>query len=110
MLSQLSGDESKAIASRNAIEGLTPDLPFSSSDKALRVTPRPFAASVTGMHSGSRHSSRITSPGCGGLCIVIGTSSVIIDIIDPRLFDVDSFRLHRRNLTGRSVPALGTAL
>jgi hypothetical protein len=47
MLSQLSGEVSNAIASRNAIEGLTPDLPLSSSDKALRVTPRPLAEAVT---------------------------------------------------------------
>src|ERR1700692_582959 len=89
MLSQLSGDVSNAIASRIAIAGLTPDLPFSNSDNALRVTPRPLAATVTEMPSGWRHSSRITSPGCGGLYIAIaGTPLMIVDVVNVDYFPV----------------------
>ena len=40
------------------------------SDSALRVTPRPFAEPVTVRPSGSRHSSLMISPRCGGSCIL----------------------------------------
>src|SRR5216684_5672817 len=71
MLSQLSGVVPKATDNLRAIAGLTPEWPLRSSESALRVTPRALAASVTDISSGSRQSSRIISPGCGGLCIVM---------------------------------------
>ena len=54
-----------------AISGLIPALPLRMDDNVLRLTPRLSAASVTETPSGSRHKSRIISPGCGGLCINI---------------------------------------
>jgi hypothetical protein len=57
-----------ACSSRIAISGEIPAWPLSSAGNPLGVTPRPFAASVTDRPSGSRHSSLMTSPGCGGLC------------------------------------------
>src|ERR1700683_5102346 len=48
-----------------------PLWPLSKSDKCPRETSRPFAASVTDKPSGARQSSRMISPGCGGLNISI---------------------------------------
>jgi hypothetical protein len=48
-----------------------PECPFNNSEKVLRVTPKPFAASVTVKPKGSRHNSRIVSPGWGGFSIAI---------------------------------------
>src|SRR5210317_1475609 len=70
-LSQLSGEVSNAIERRIAISGLIPALPLRMEDKVFRLTPRHSAALVTETPSGSRQSSRIISPGCGGLCINI---------------------------------------
>src|SRR2546422_4732644 len=48
-----------------------PDLPLTSSDSVLRVTPSPFAAAVTVKPSASMHSCRTIRPGCGGVFIDI---------------------------------------
>src|SRR6266403_6316247 len=82
--SQVSGLLPNAFDSRIAISGDTPLWPFSSSDKAFRVTPRPAAAAVTDKPRGFRHSSRMISPGCGGLCISVTLPSclVIVNEVD----------------------------
>src|SRR5260370_22944354 len=66
---------------RTAISGLMPARPFRMLDKVLRLTPSDLAASVMVTFRGSRHSVLSTSPGCGGLCIFIGTSVVVL-IVD----------------------------
>src|SRR5580700_2623570 len=66
---------------RTAISGLMPARPFKMADKVFRLTPSDLAASVTVSFSGSTHSALSTSPGCGGLCIFIVTSVVIL-IVD----------------------------
>src|SRR5579863_6858038 len=48
-----------------------PARPLSSADSVLRLTPKALAASVTVMPRDSRHSSRMISPGWGGLRILI---------------------------------------
>ena len=47
-------------------------------DNAFRLTPSDRAASVTVKFRGSRHSCLSTSPGCGGSCIFMVTSMVIL--------------------------------
>jgi hypothetical protein len=81
-LSQLSGVVSKAIANRIAISGLIPAWPFRMLDNVLRLTPKALAARVTDNPKGSRHSFLRISPGCGGLCIRIAFTSMIILIIN----------------------------
>jgi hypothetical protein len=68
---QLWGVVSKAIESRRAISGDMPVWPFKSSDSAFRLTPSALAAPEIDRPSGFRQSSRIISPGCGGLCIIL---------------------------------------
>ncbi len=63
MPSQASGLEPKAFESRIAISIEIPDLSFTSSDSACRVTPSALAASVTERPSGSRHCRRTIPPG-----------------------------------------------
>jgi hypothetical protein len=55
-LSDVSAVLPNACSNRIAISGDTPLWPLSSYDSPSRVTPRPFAASVTERPSGSRHS------------------------------------------------------
>jgi hypothetical protein len=69
------GELPKALARRKAISGEMPDLPLSSPDKALRVTPSPWAAAVTVNPRGSIHSCRTILPGCGGFFINTGVTS-----------------------------------
>ena len=57
-----------AFSSRSAISGDTPLCAFKRSDKALRVTPRCSAVSLTVRPRGLRQDSRITSP-WAGLCL-----------------------------------------
>src|SRR5579859_6644980 len=66
---------------RTAISGLMPARPLRMLDRVLRLTPSDLAASVTVRFRGSRHSALSTSPGCGGLCIFIVTSMVVL-IVD----------------------------
>jgi hypothetical protein len=80
-LSQLSALVLKAMERRTAISGLMPARPFRMLDKVLRLTPSDLAASVMVRFRGSRHSVLSTSPGCGGLCIFIMTSVVVL-IVD----------------------------
>src|SRR5450759_3568646 len=47
-------------------------------DRAFRLTPSDRAASVTVNVRGSSHSCLSTSPGCGGLCIFIVASMVVL--------------------------------
>ncbi len=47
-----------------------PGMPVQSSESALRVTPSAPAAAVIAQTKGSRQSSRMTSLGWGGLCIM----------------------------------------
>ena len=54
---------------------------FGSAESVLRLTPRAFAAAVTLRPRGSRHKSRSTSPGCGGLCMSIAGSLLMIVLI-----------------------------
>jgi hypothetical protein len=61
-----------------AISGEMPDRPFRMAERVLRLTPRAAAASVTVKPSGRKHSSRNTSPGWGGLCILMVTSVVVL--------------------------------
>src|SRR5437016_2043416 len=63
---------------RTAISGLMPARPLRMPDSVLRLTPSDRAASVTVKFRGSRHSILSTSPGCGGLCIFIFTSVVVL--------------------------------
>src|SRR5712691_6517267 len=63
---------------RTAISGLMPARPLRMADSVLRLTPRDRAASVMVKFRGSRHSVLSTSPGCGGLCIFIFTSVVVL--------------------------------
>jgi hypothetical protein len=51
-----------------------PDFPLRIADSVLRLTPSPFAVSVTVKPKGSRQSSFNTSPGCG----IIGVRSCFI--------------------------------
>src|SRR2546422_7288353 len=55
-----------------------PARPFRMLDSVFRLTPSARAASVTVRFRGSRHSSLSTSPGCGGLCIFMVTSVVVL--------------------------------
>src|SRR2546427_6665444 len=55
-----------------------PARPFRMRDSVLRLTPGDRAASVTVKFRGSRHSCLNTSPGCGGLCIFIVTSMIVL--------------------------------
>lgn len=71
--SQLSGLPPKAFDKRMAITGVTQECPFKRLDSVFLVIPSPAAASVTVSPKGSRHISRISSPGCGGSCINIVT-------------------------------------
>src|SRR5713226_4198866 len=83
MDSHISALVPSACDKRNAISALTPARPLRSAENACRVTPKRRAASVTVMPSGKY--SRITSPGCAGLCILrislVLYFSVIIQII-----------------------------
>src|ERR1039458_4158740 len=63
---------------RTAIAGLMPARPLRMPDSAFRLTPSDRAASVTVKCKGSRHSCLSTSPGCGGLCIFMVTSMVVL--------------------------------
>src|SRR5664279_3313913 len=67
---------------RTAISGLMPARPLRMPDNVLRLIPRDRAASVTVRFRGSRHSVLSTSPGCGGLCIFI-MASVIVLLVNP---------------------------
>src|SRR5579862_1077967 len=66
---------------RTAISGLMPARPFKMLDRVLRLTASDFAASVMVIFRGSKHRVLSTSPGCGGLCIFIVTSVVVL-IVD----------------------------
>src|SRR5438105_2111766 len=65
---------------RTAISGLIPARPFRMPDSVLRLTPSARAAAVTVKCRGSRHNVLSTSPGCGGLCIFMVTSVVVLVI------------------------------
>jgi hypothetical protein len=68
MLSHISALVPSAPSRRSAIDALTPARPFSSAERACRVTPRRFATSPIDSPSG--RFSRRTSPGCAGLCML----------------------------------------
>src|ERR1019366_5095440 len=70
MPAQSSGDVPKASANRNARSAETPARPFSTRDRVTRETPRCSAAVET---ADLPRYSRSTSPGCGGLNILIMT-------------------------------------
>src|ERR1035438_10758010 len=70
---------------RTAISGLMPARALSMPDSVLRLIPRDRAASVMVRFRGSRHSVLRTSPGCGGLCIFILTSVVVLVIDAVRI-------------------------
>src|ERR1017187_245515 len=55
-----------------------PARPLRMLDSAFRLTLSDRAASVTVNFRGSRHSCLSTSPGCGGLCIFMVTSMVVL--------------------------------
>src|ERR1035441_4183960 len=63
-------------------------------DSVLRLIPRDRAASVTVKFRGSRHSVLRTSPGCGGLCIFMLTSVVVLVVdaahIPPGICECDA--------------------
>src|ERR1700685_3325529 len=63
---------------RTAISGLIPARLLTMPDSVLRLTPSDRAASVTVKFRGSKQSVFSTSPGCGGLCIFIFTSVVVL--------------------------------
>nr|DAJ20041.1 MAG TPA: hypothetical protein [Siphoviridae sp. ctmtD6] len=65
-----------------------PALPLRMRDKAARVMPKRCAASVTLV---SARYSRNTAPGCGGLCIFILVSLVIVLVINN--FGIAVFKL-----------------
>jgi hypothetical protein len=65
---------------RTAISALTPALPFKTADKDWRVTPSRVATSIKVSVSGKY--SRNTSPGCGGLCILLILTSVIVQVVN----------------------------
>ncbi len=67
--------------SRTAISGLMPARPLRMPESVLRLTPSDRAVSVTFSPNGSRHKLLSTSPGCGGLCIFI-VASVVVLIVD----------------------------
>ena len=69
--SQLSGARPRTFERRKAISGLMPLFPFSNRDSVEGETPRFDASWRELMPKGSRYTSRMNSPGCGGLCIVI---------------------------------------
>jgi len=60
---------SKRLGQPRAISAVMPERPLRIEERVLRVTPKPFAASVTLRSSALRQSSRTISPGCGGLYI-----------------------------------------
>src|SRR5438046_724583 len=80
MRSHDSGEPPSAAASRIAISALTAARPFTTRESATRDTPSLRANSLT--LSSARTLSRSTSPGCGGLCILLISSSVIVHVID----------------------------
>lgn len=87
MPSHSSGVVPRASDNLRAISGEIPAAPFSTRERATRVTLRWLAASVT--DSAPRYS-RKTLPGCGGLCIRIIETSVIVPIIDQnRIFALE---------------------
>src|ERR1700730_1759339 len=55
-----------------------PARPFRMPDSVLRLTPSARAVSVTVRFNGFRHNTLSTSPGCGGLCIFMVTSMVVL--------------------------------
>ena len=63
------------------MSGEIPKWPLSKAESVFLETPSPLAASVTVRFNGAIQSSRITSPGWGGLCITIFFSLMIIEII-----------------------------
>jgi hypothetical protein len=65
------GGSQPAFSSLIAISAVTPLWPFNNSDRVTRETPSHFAAAVTERSSGFRQSSRMISPGWGGLNISI---------------------------------------
>jgi hypothetical protein len=74
-----------AISIRNAISGDRSLRSFKKADSACRVTPRALAVSVTLSPSGLMTSSRMISPGWGGLLIGLtppAEPSVVVDEID----------------------------
>src|SRR3990172_6652854 len=77
-MSQLSALVLKAIERRTAISGLIPARRLRMLESVFRLTPSARAASVTVTFRGFRHSSWSTSPGCGGLCIFMVTSVVVL--------------------------------
>src|SRR6056297_1049979 len=81
-INQLSGLPPKAFDGRIAIWGEIPNRPFNRADRVFLETPSPLAASVTVNPNGSKQSSLITSPGCGGLCTTIFFSLVVIIVIN----------------------------
>ncbi len=76
---QSSGPVPMASDSRNAISAEIPALPFRIRDRLARVTRKCFAAVVTDK---SPRYSRSTSPGCGGLCMRIVNSSMVVVIVN----------------------------
>jgi len=76
------GDDPKALDNRIAISTETPVCSFTRLDNVCRVTSKPSAARVMLKPRGSRHCRLIMPPGCGGLCmIMINSLLVIIQII-----------------------------
>ena len=74
--SQRSALVSNAFDKRMDISALTPALRLRTAESVWRVTPRRFATSTRVSVSGKY--SRNTSPGCGGLCILLIVTSVVI--------------------------------
>src|SRR5437867_530146 len=63
---------------RIAISGLTPARPFRIDERVLRLTSSASAAFVTVTPSGSKQRALMISPGWGGLCMRIATTSLVI--------------------------------
>src|SRR6185295_19836930 len=80
MRNQDSAVPPSAAASRSAISALTAARPLATRDSATRDTPRRCANSVTLISASTV--SRSTSPGCGGLFILlICNPSVVVHVI-----------------------------
>lgn len=96
MYNQLSGEVLVACAIRKAISGLSAALALINADKALRVTPNRFAASVTVNPSGLITSSLNTSPGCVGLRLsIMRLSSTLMIITIVNDYHIISLELKR---------------
>src|SRR5271156_2777835 len=76
----------KAFSIRRAISGYTAALPLTTSDSVARRTPRASAAPLTERPSSPRTSSRMKTPGWACLIRIAVITSVISDVLIPRIF------------------------